>query len=63
MTISNTMAPLENDWLSSPLGNLCHSITDGTHYTPRYVTQGIPFYSVENVTANDFTNTKYITED
>ena len=24
--------------------------------------QGIPFFSVENVTANDFTNTKYISE-
>jgi len=31
-----------------------------THQTPKYVEQGVPFYSVENVTANDFTNTKCI---
>lgn len=63
MTITNAINPLENDWLRSTLGKLCHSITDGTHFTPRYVDQGIPFYSVENVTADDFTNTKYISEE
>lgn len=38
-------------------------IYDGTHQTPTYVNDGVPFYSVEHVTANDFSNTKYITED
>ena len=38
-------------------------IYDGTHQTPNYVITGIPFYSVEQVTANDFQNTKYISED
>ena len=36
---------------------------DGTHQTPKYVQQGIPFYSVENVTANNFSKTKYIAKD
>src|SRR4029079_12914437 len=31
-------------------------------FTPRYVPRGIPFYSVENVTANDFSNPKFISE-
>jgi type I restriction enzyme S subunit len=51
-----------NDWDVASLSTLCCSISDGTHFTPHYVTQGIPFFSVENVTANDFTNTKYISE-
>ncbi|WP_143269441.1 restriction endonuclease subunit S [Mangrovitalea sediminis] len=53
---------IPEDWDVMSLSDVCRSICDGTHYTPRYVPQGIPFYSVENVTANDFENTKYITE-
>lgn len=37
-------------------------VYDGTHQTPTYVSEGIPFYSVEHITADDFDNTKYITE-
>ncbi len=48
------------DWDVKKLRDLCMSILDGTHYTPRYVNDGIPFYSVENVTANNFTDTKFI---
>ncbi|MFI8379998.1 restriction endonuclease subunit S [Leeuwenhoekiella sp. NPDC079379] len=36
---------------------------DGTHQTPNYVSEGIPFYSVEHVTANQFEKTKYISEE
>ena len=53
---------IPDDWDLLPLSALCHTICDGTHFTPRYVVQGIPFYSVENVTANDFANTKFISE-
>lgn len=53
---------IPEDWDVVPLSGLCRSICDGTHFTPRYVEQGVPFYSVENVTANDFTNTKFISE-
>lgn len=37
-------------------------IYDGTHQTPTYVENGVPFYSVEQVTANDFNKTKYVSE-
>lgn len=47
-------------WKAKRLGEVCRLIVDGAHFTPRYVEVGIPFYSVENVTANDFTNTKFI---
>jgi type I restriction enzyme S subunit len=47
-------------WGVTTLGTLCRSITDGTHFTPSYVVDGVPFYSVENVTADNFTNPKFI---
>lgn len=53
---------LGGEWRSSPLSNLA-SIYDGTHLTPDYKKFGIPFYSVEHVTANDFSITKFISED
>lgn len=48
-------------WKMVKLGEVVN-VFDGTHQTPYYVETGIPFYSVENVTANDFEHTKYITE-
>lgn len=53
---------LPPDWEVSSLRDVCKSITDGTHFTPKYTADGIPFYSVENLTANDFVNTKFISE-
>ncbi|MDE2740541.1 MAG: restriction endonuclease subunit S [Gemmatimonadota bacterium] len=52
----------DEDWGVLELRELCTHIVDGTHYTPKYVPYGIPFYSVENVTADDFTDVKYISE-
>ena len=52
----------DEDWGVLELRELCTHIVDGTHYTPKYVPDGIPFYSVENVTADDFTDVKYISE-
>lgn len=50
-------------WEYRELDKLCHSINDGTHRTPKYIDEGIPFYSVENVIANNFKDTKFITEE
>lgn len=47
------------EWCDIKLGDCCE-IYDGTHQTPNYTEYGVPFYSVENVTADDFANTKYI---
>ena len=46
-----------HDWNILPLSKLCRQICDGTHYTPNYVENGVPFYSVENITRRDFENT------
>ncbi len=36
---------------------------DGTHQTPKYVSDGVAFLSVEHITANQFNDTKFISED
>jgi type I restriction enzyme, S subunit len=51
------------DWNIVPLSKLCHQISDGTHFTPHYVENGVPFYSVENITRRDFENTKFISRE
>jgi type I restriction enzyme, S subunit len=56
--LQNLLTPKE-DWEKKTLGDICE-IKDGTHQTPIYYDSGIPFYSVENVTKNDFINTKFI---
>lgn len=49
------------EWKMVKLGDICQ-IKDGTHQTPHYVEIGKPFYSVENITNNDFIHTKFISE-
>ena len=51
----------EGEWLEKSLNEFSR-VYDGTHQTPNYVENGIPFYSVEQVTANDFNKTKFISE-
>jgi type I restriction enzyme S subunit len=51
-----------DDWEEKSLGEITE-IYDGTHQTPNYVSEGIPFYSVEHITANDFSKTKFITKE
>lgn len=50
------------DWEEKKLGEVA-KYYDGTHQTPNYVESGIPFYSVEHVTANQFRKTKYISKE
>ena len=50
------------EWYYTTIGEHCY-VFDGTHQTPKYTASGIPFYSVENVTSNDFSNTKFISEE
>lgn len=53
---------IPEDWDVGRLGDIA-TIRDGTHQTPKYVPNGIPFYSVEHITSGDFTNTKFISEE
>ena len=53
---------IPEDWEVTTLGNVVN-VFDGTHQTPHYVDYGFAFYSVENVTADNFTHTKYISKE
>ena len=59
MTGRNRLSGFDEEWKTTTLGQLC-DVKDGTHQTPHYVEGGIPFYSVETVTNDDFTHVKYI---
>jgi type I restriction enzyme, S subunit len=52
----------EGEWVRKSLGSFTR-IYDGAHQTPKYTETGIPFYSVEQITADDFDNCKYISEE
>lgn len=55
---------LPSGWFFTRLCDITHKITDGTHHTPTYISDGIPFISVKDITANviHFTNCKYISD-
>lgn len=61
LTKKRRLSGFSSKWETKALGDLV-DVKDGTHQTPRYVDEGVPFYSVESVTSNDFENTKYISE-
>ena len=59
------MFDLPKNWKWCSLSNLSKLITDGTHKTPNYVSHGIPFLSVQNISSGkfDLSKLKYITKD
>ena len=40
---------LPEGWVLTTLGDVCKKITDGTHRTPKYIDNGIPFVSTANI--------------
>ena len=57
------LGDIPQSWNVYRLDELASKILDGTHATPTYVETGIKFLSVENITKNDYVNTKYVTLD
>ena len=51
-------------WCYCRLGTILHKLTDGTHAKPKYVSSGVPFISVKDVSSGklDFANCKFITD-
>ncbi|HUX89562.1 MAG TPA: restriction endonuclease subunit S [Gallionellaceae bacterium] len=49
-------------WEWVRLGDLATQITDGAHHTPEYISDGVPFLSVKNLSSGylDFTDTRFI---
>ena len=52
-------------WELSKMKPLTKLITDGTHQTPDYVDEGVPFLSIKDISSGkiDFSDAKYITEE
>lgn len=52
----------QNGWNQATLRDVCETITDGTHQTPKYFDDGFIFLSSRNVTSRriDWENVKYI---
>ncbi len=55
---------IPESWEWVRLGSLLSIVSDGTHKTPKYVENGIPFLSVQNISSGklDLTRIKYITK-
>lgn len=52
-------------WRMVMLGSVLYKLTDGTHKTPKYVTEGVKFVSVKDISSGelDLSNTKFITQE
>ncbi|MCX5042471.1 restriction endonuclease subunit S [Aldersonia sp. NBC_00410] len=52
-------------WTATRLGRLCRSISDGPHFSPSYVDDGVMFLSARNVKVDGWflEDAKYISED
>lgn len=59
---STPFLTLPNRWEVVAINDVT-KVYDGTHNTPDYVKKGVPFYSVEHVSRNDFSSTKFISEE
>ena len=53
---------IPESWEWVRLGEVSCLISDGTHKTPSYVEEGVPFLSVKDISSGalDFSNTRYI---
>ena len=56
---------LPKGWEWVKLDWICNQITDGTHHTPTYISNGVPFLSVKDISSGrfDLTNTKFISHE
>ncbi len=56
---------IPENWTWSYLGNLLYKLTDGTHKTPKYTSDGIKFVSVKDMSNGKLSleNTKYISKE
>ena len=56
---------IPDSWEWVRLGSILNVISDGTHKTPHYVSEGVPFLSVQNISSGkfDFTKLKFITQE
>jgi type I restriction enzyme S subunit len=63
--ISDELIELPEGWVWTTLDEIMKKIVDGTHHTPTYVDDGIPFLSVKDIRDGqiNFDNCKYISQE
>jgi type I restriction enzyme, S subunit len=56
---------LPKGWKRVCVDDVCKKITDGTHKTPEYTDEGVPFLSVKDVNKGriDFSNTRFVSQE
>jgi type I restriction enzyme S subunit len=56
---------LPTGWVWTRLGEVAEKIVDGTHFTPKYVSSGVPFISVKDIRNGkiSFDDCRYISQD
>lgn len=57
-------SPEAQKWERKKLKHICNKITDGTHQSPTFTSEGIPFLFVRNIVSGqiDFNVTQYVSE-
>lgn len=62
VTDEEKLFEIPNNWVWVRLGQICAQVIDGTHKTPKYQENGIPFLSVKNISSGvfDLSDIKYI---
>lgn len=53
---------IDPDWPIENLSDVCTQITDGTHQTPKYTKEGVPFLRVTDITESNESK-KYLSEE
>jgi len=63
VTLKDAAFAISSSWSWVTLDDICYQITDGTHHTPDYVEQGVPFISAKDISGGyiNFSDTRFIT--
>lgn len=61
----NLKYKIPDNWTWTRLGYLIYKLSDGAHRTPKYISEGIPFLSVKDMSKGkiEFENCKYISKE
>lgn len=56
---------IDESWEKVELGEVCETITDGSHFSPKTIPNGVPYITVRDLSDGiiDFNNCKYISEE
>jgi type I restriction enzyme S subunit len=64
--LNNVFKDKGDDWEEKKLNDICTKITDGVHQKPNYISKGVPFLKINNLTKGDgisFDKVSYISKE